>query len=161
MPACLSRGNLGHGHRLFLSHTMCKFGRGRHGGVEKGGGWKTSRMTPLPKRGVIGRGALVRYVFHPPQASVLCFSCTKIHDRADQKLFWRGPTIIRESAFSGTFSSPHTFCTPPYHGPTNGRGRFDGQTAGGHPKAFPRPNQPLFAVPALRELESACRVSIL
>ena len=31
-----------------------KFGehpiRGRHGGVEKGGGWKTSRMTPLPKR---------------------------------------------------------------------------------------------------------------
>ena len=25
--------------------------RGRHGGVEKGGGWKTSRMTPLPKRG--------------------------------------------------------------------------------------------------------------
>ena len=28
-------------------------------------------------------------------------------------------------------------------------------------KAFPRPRQPLFAVPALRELESACRVSIL
>ena len=25
--------------------------RGRHGGVEKRGGWKTSRMTPLPKRG--------------------------------------------------------------------------------------------------------------
>ena len=24
---------------------------GRHGGVEKRGGWKTSRMTPLPKRG--------------------------------------------------------------------------------------------------------------
>ena len=43
----------------------------------------------------------------------------------------------------------------------NGRGRFGGQTAGGHPKAFPRPKKPLFAVPALRELESACRVSIL
>ena len=28
-------------------------------------------------------------------------------------------------------------------------------------KASPRPRQPLFAVPALRELESACRVSIL
>ena len=42
-----------------------------------------------------------------------------------------------------------------------GRGRFGGQTASGHPKAFPRPRQPLFAVPALRELESACRVSIL
>ena len=35
------------------------------------------------------------------------------------------------------------------------------QAAGGDPKAFPRPKQPLFAVPALRHLESACRVSIL
>ena len=43
----------------------------------------------------------------------------------------------------------------------NGLGRSGGQTAGGHPKAFPRPRQPLSAVPALRELESACRVSIL
>ena len=43
----------------------------------------------------------------------------------------------------------------------NGRGRFGGQTAGRHPKASPRPRQPLFAVSALRELESACRVSIL
>ena len=42
----------------------------------------------------------------------------------------------------------------------NGRGRFGGQTAGGHPKAFSQLRQPLFAVPALRELESACRVSI-
>ena len=36
-----------------------------------------------------------------------------------------------------------------------------GQTAGGHSKAFPWPKKPLFAVPALRELESACRVSTL
>ena len=43
----------------------------------------------------------------------------------------------------------------------NGRGRFGGQIAGGHPKAFPWPKKPLFAVPALRELESACTVSIL
>ena len=43
----------------------------------------------------------------------------------------------------------------------NGRGRSGGQTAGGDPEAFPRLEQPLFAVPALRELESACRVSIL
>ena len=34
------------------------------------------------------------------------------------------------------------------------------QTAGGHPKALPRPRQPLLAVPALRELESASRVSL-
>ena len=60
--------------------------------MEKRGGWKTSRMTPLPKRGF--GPPLVRYVFHPPQVSVLCFSCTKIHDRADQKLFWRGPKIF-------------------------------------------------------------------
>ena len=42
----------------------------------------------------------------------------------------------------------------------NGRGRCGGQTAGGDPEALPRLKQPLFAVPALRELESACRVSI-
>ena len=35
-----------------------------------------------------------------------------------------------------------------------------GQAAGGHPKAFPRPRQTPFAVPAFRELEIACRVSI-
>ena len=29
-----------------------------------------------------------------------------------------GSNNFRESAFSGTFSSPHTFCTPPYHGST-------------------------------------------
>ena len=90
--------------------------RGRHGGVEKRGGWKTSRTTPLPKRGF--GPTFVRYVFHPPQVSVLCFSCTKIHDGSDQKLFWRGSKNFRESAFSDTFSSPHTLCTPPYHGPT-------------------------------------------
>ena len=91
-------------------------GSGRHGGGwKKRGGWKTSRMTPLPKKGFWT--PLVRYVFHPPHVSVLCVSCTEIHDRADQKLFWRGPKNFRESAFSGTFSTPHTFCTPPYHGP--------------------------------------------
>ena len=30
-----------------------------------------------------------------------------------------GSKNFRESAFSGTFSSPHTFCSPPYHGPSN------------------------------------------
>ena len=62
------------------------------GGGFKSGGWKTSRMTPIPKRGF--GPPLVRYVFHLSQVSVLCFSCTKIHDRADQKLFWRGPKIF-------------------------------------------------------------------
>ena len=35
------------------------------------------------------------------------------------------------------------------------RGRFGGQIAGGHPKAFLWPRQPLFAVLALRERESS------
>ena len=42
----------------------------------------------------------------------------------------------------------------------NGRGRSGGQAARGHPKACPRPRLPLSAVPALKELKSACRVSI-
>ena len=77
------------------------------GGVEKGGGWKTSRMTPLPKGGF--GPPLVRYVFHPPQASALCFSCTKIHDRADQKLFWRGPKIFGRAHSLVRFPPPIRF----------------------------------------------------
>ena len=46
----------------------------------------------------------------------------------------------------GHFSQPR-FCRPSFRGCTQ--------------KAFPRPRQPLFAVPALRELESACRLGIL
>ena len=84
--------------------------RGRHGGVEKGGGWKTSRMTPLPKRGF--GPPLVRYVFHPPQASTLCFSCTKIHDRADQKLFWRGPKSFGRARSLVRFPPPIRFAPP-------------------------------------------------
>ena len=75
--------------------------------MEKGGGWKTSRMTPLPKMGF--GPPLVRYVFHPPQASALCFSCTKIHDRADQKLFWRGPKIFGRACSLVRFPPPIRF----------------------------------------------------
>ena len=52
-------------------------------------------------------------------------------------------------------------CPPKLQECVDGRGRFGGQTAGGHPKAFSWARQALFAVPALREFESACRVSIL
>ena len=78
--------------------------------MEKGGGWKTSRTTPLPKRGF--GPPLVRYVFHPPQASALCFSCTKIHDRADQKLFWRGPKIIGRARSLVRFPPPYVLHPP-------------------------------------------------
>ena len=73
-------------------------------------------MTPLPKGGF--GSPLVWYVFHPPQVSVLCFSCTTEQTRSS----FGGVQNFRESAFSGTFSSPHTFCTPPYHGPISGCG---------------------------------------
>ena len=78
--------------------------------MEKRGGWKTSRMTPLPTRGF--GPPLVRYVFHPPQASVLFFSCTKIHDRADQKLFWRGPKIFGRARSLVRFPPPIRFAPP-------------------------------------------------
>ena len=48
------------------------------GGWKKEGGGKPHECHPLPKRG-FGR-PLVRYVFHPPQVSVLCSACTKLHD---------------------------------------------------------------------------------
>ena len=43
----------------------------------------------------------------------------------------------------------------------NGRSHSGGQTAEGDSKASPRLKRPLFAAPALREIESACRVSTL
>ena len=81
------------------------------GGVEKRGGWKTSRMTPLPKRGF---GAPPRTIRFPPLSGVsaLFFSCTKVHDRADQKLFWRGPKIFRRARFLVRFPPPIRFAPP-------------------------------------------------
>ena len=78
--------------------------------MEKGGGRKTSRRTPLPKRGF--GPPLVRYVFHPPQASELCFCCTKIHARADQKLFWRGRKIFGRARSLVRFPPPIRFAPP-------------------------------------------------
>ena len=84
-----------------------------------GGGGKKRRVENLtndtpPKKGF--GPPLVRYVFHPHQVSLLCFSCTKITTEQTRSSFG-GSKNFRESAFSGTFSSPHTFCTPLYHGP--------------------------------------------
>ena len=43
---------------------------------------------------------------------MLCFSCTKIHDRADQKLFWRGPEIFRRGRSLVRFPPPIRFAPP-------------------------------------------------
>ena len=83
--------------------------------MEKGGGWKTSRMTPLPKRG-LDPPRTVR--FPPPSGVSALFFLYKNPRQSRPEPLLEGSKNYRESAFSGTFSSPHTFCTPPYHGPT-------------------------------------------
>ena len=88
------------------------------GGVEKSGGWKTSRMTPLPKRGF---GPPSYGTFSTPlrcQCSVFLYKNPR---QSRPEALLEGSKNFRESAFSGTFSSPHTFCTPPYHGPSCAR----------------------------------------
>ena len=67
--------------------NLCCSQRTPWGGGKKRGVENLTNDTP-PKKGVWT--PLVRYVFHPPKVSVLCFSCTKIHDGAYQKLFWEG-----------------------------------------------------------------------
>ena len=93
---------------IFLSRY---FFRGRHGGVGKKSGVENlTNDTPPPP--------LVRYVFHPPQVSLPCFSCARNPRQSRPEALLEGSQNFRESVFSGTFFSPHTFCTPPYHGPT-------------------------------------------
>ena len=71
----------------FLRRTSGVIG-GRHGGWKKEGGGKPHERDPS-QEGVLDP-PLVWYVFHPPQVSVLCFSCTKIHDRADNRSSFGG-----------------------------------------------------------------------
>ena len=85
------------------------------------GGWKKKRgvenlTNDTPPKKSFGP-PLVRYVFHPPQVSVLCFFLYTKPRQSRPEALLEGSTNFRESAFSGTFSSPHTFCNPPYHGP--------------------------------------------
>ena len=79
------------------------------GGEKKRGVENLTNDSP-PKKGFWT--PLVRYVFHPPQVSVLCFSCTKSHDRADQKLFWRGPKIFGRVRSLVRFPPPIRFAPP-------------------------------------------------
>ena len=79
------------------------------GGWKKRGAENLTNDTP-PKKGFWT--PLVRYVFHHPQVSVLCFSCTKIHDKADQKLFSRGPKIFGRARSLVRFPPPIRFAPP-------------------------------------------------
>ena len=79
--------------------------------MEKRGGRKTSRMTPLPKRGF--GPPLVWYVFHPPQVSALFF-LYKNPRQSGPKALLEGSKDFRESAFSGTFPPPPLRFAPPH-----------------------------------------------
>ena len=80
------------------------------GGVGKRRGVENLTNDTPPKRGF--GPPLVWYVFHPPQVSVLCFSCRKNHDRADQKLFRRGPKIFGRARSLVRFPPPIRFAPP-------------------------------------------------
>ena len=85
------------------------------GGGKKRGLENLTNDTP-PKKGVSPR--TVR--FPPPSGVVALFFLYKNPRLSRPEALLEGSRIFREGAFSGTFSSPHTFCTPPYHGPTFG-----------------------------------------
>ena len=86
---------------------MCPKGylRGRHGGCKKEGGWKTSRMIPIPK-GDFGP-PLIQYVSTPLRCQCSVFPVQK---STTEKLFWRARSLVR-------FPPPIRFAPPPYHGP--------------------------------------------
>ena len=91
----------------FWAGDVCQ--RTPWGGEKKRGEENLTNETP-PKKGFWT--PLVRYVFHPPRVSVLCFSCTKIHDRADQKLVWRGPKTFGRVRSLVRFPPPIRFAPP-------------------------------------------------
>ena len=68
-----------------------------------------------PKKGFWTPPRTVR--FPPPSGVGALFFLYKNPRQSRPEALLEGSKNFRESAFSGTFSSPHTFCTPPYHGP--------------------------------------------
>ena len=68
-----------------------------------------------PKKGSWTPPRTVR--FPPPSGVSALFFLYKKPRQSRPEALLEGSKNFRESAFSGTFSSPHTFCTPPYHGP--------------------------------------------
>ena len=123
---------MAHGHGI--PRTMCKLSlarvlrddpvasrslgrafRGRHGGVEKRRGVENLTNDTPPKKGFWTPPRTVR--FPPPSGVSTLFFLYKNPRQSRPEALLEGSKNFRESAFSGTFSSPHTFCTPPYHGP--------------------------------------------
>ena len=67
-----------------------------------------------PKKGFWTPLRTVR--FPPPSGVSALFFPYKNPRQSRPKALLEGSGNFREGAFSATFSSPHTFCTPPYHG---------------------------------------------
>ena len=84
-------------HRETISQRT-PWGGGKKSGVEN-----LTTDTP-PKKGF--------WTFSSPQVSVLCLFCTKIHDRPDQKLFWRGSKIFGRACSLVRFPPPIRFAPP-------------------------------------------------
>ena len=90
------------------------FQRTPWGGGKKRGVENLTNDTP-PKKGFWTPARTVR--FPPPSGVSALFFLYKNPRQSRPEALLEGSKNFRESAFSGTFSSPHTFCTPPYHGP--------------------------------------------
>ena len=84
------------------------------GGGKKRGVENLTNDTP-PKKGFWTPPHMVR--FPPPSGVSALFFLYKNPRQSRPEALLEGSKNFRASAFSGTFSSPHTFCTPPYHGP--------------------------------------------
>ena len=68
-----------------------------------------------PKKGFWTPPRTVR--FPPPSGVSALFFLYKNPRQSRPEALLEGSKNFRESAFSGTFPPPHTFCTPPYHSP--------------------------------------------
>ena len=95
--------------------VLDSFSEDAMGGWKKEGGGKPHEWHPSQK-GVLDPPSYG--TFSTPlrcQCSVFLYKNPR---QSRPEALLEGSKNFRGSAFSGTFSSPHTFCTPPYHGPT-------------------------------------------
>ena len=93
-----------------------QFQRTPWGGGKRRGEENLTNDTP-PKKGFWT--PFVRYVFPPPSGVSALFFLFKIARQSRPEALLEGSKNFRESAFSGTFSSPHTFLHPPISRPNN------------------------------------------
>ena len=99
---------------LIVCNSQFSVQRTPWGGGKKRGVENLTNDTP-PRKGFWTPLHTVR--FPPPSGVSALFFLYKNPRQSSPEAVFGGVQNFRESAFSGMFSSPHTFCTPPYHGP--------------------------------------------